>query len=224
MAARYYDDAIVAKLKKWIPDNSRIRILKPDEVSRLFAIKADDNKDRPLDLPMVALSRSKDIKILQTTKNNRSFDGLKLQSDSKSNKTVLMNVIPIQLEYQLDIYTKTEEECDEYLRNFLFKLINNPTIMIKIPYNGQDVQHIANLRVLDTVSDTSDITERLFVGQFTRWTIQLELQDGFLFSIPYKQNWKITDVDLEVINSLETRDVENEHIIGIDEIENTNKI
>jgi hypothetical protein len=154
----------------------------------LFELKAEDTKDRPLDLPMIALSRSNDIKILQTTKTNRSFDGLRLQQSLTKDKTALFNVIPIQLEYQLDIYTKTEEECDEYLRNFLFKLINNPTIMIDIPYNGQEIQHIANLRVLDTVSDTSDITERLFVGQFTRWTIQFELHDGFLFSIPYKQN------------------------------------
>lgn len=202
MAARYYDDAIVAKLKKWIPDNSRIRVLKPDEVSRLFELKAEDTKDRPLDLPMIALSRSNDIRILQTTKTNRSFDGLRLQQSPTKDKTALFNVIPIQLEYQLDIYTKTEEECDEYLRNFLFKLINNPTIMIDIPYNGQEIQHIANLRVLDTVSDTSNITERLFVGQFTRWTIQFELHDGFLFSIPYKQNWRIADAEVETIPSL----------------------
>mgnify|MGYP006988426062 CR=1 FL=1 len=73
MAARYYDDAIAAKLKKWIPDNSRIRILKPDEVSRLFETKAEDTNDRPLDLPMVALSRNKDIKILQTTKSGCTY-------------------------------------------------------------------------------------------------------------------------------------------------------
>lgn len=197
MSARYYDDAIVAKLKKWIPDNTRLRILKPDEVSRLFETKAEDNDDRPLDLPMVALSRNKDIKILQTTKTNRSFDGLRLIKGNDKEKAVLFNVIPIQLDYQLDIFAKTYEEADEYLRNFLFKLINNPTIMIDIPYNGAQLRHIANLRILDTVSDTSDITERHFVGQFTRWTIQFELHDGFLFSIPYKQNWGIEGVDLE---------------------------
>lgn len=202
MAARYYDDAIVAKLKKWIPDNSRLRVLKPDEVSRLFETKAEDNNDRPLDLPMVALSRSKDIKILQTTKTNRSFDGLRLETSDSAEKTALFNVIPIQLEYQLDIFTKTEEECDEYLRNFLFKLINNPLIIIDIPYNGANLHHTANLRVLDTVSDNSDITERHFVGQFTRWTIQFELHDGFLFSIPYKQNWKIQDIQTNTTTSL----------------------
>jgi hypothetical protein len=55
---------------------------------------------------------------------------------------------------------------DEYVRNFLFKLINNPVLKVKIPYNGAEIEHIANIRVLSNVSDTSDISERIFVGQF----------------------------------------------------------
>ena len=96
------------------------------------------------------------------------------------------------------IYTKEYEECDEYVRNLLFKLINNPTIVIEIPYNDINIHHNAYIRVLNTVSDTSAISERIFSGQFTRYTLQLEIQDAFLFSIPYRKNWKmyVTDEDL----------------------------
>ena len=104
---------------------------------------------------------------------------------------MLLNVIPIRIQYNLDIYTKTLEENDEYVRQYLFKLINNPVIKIQIPYNDSYIEHIANIRVLSTVSDTSAISERIFSGQFTRYTIQLEIQDAFLFSIPYKKNWKM---------------------------------
>ena len=38
MACRYYDDLIVAKLKKWLPDNSKLRVLKPDESKRFFEL------------------------------------------------------------------------------------------------------------------------------------------------------------------------------------------
>ena len=191
MAIRYYDDVIAAKLKKWIPDNSKLRILKPDETKRLFETIADDNKDKAFKLPFVALSRGTDIEILRNIKNTQSFDDLNLYTSSDASTTVQFNAIPIRVNYQIDIYTKTYEEGDEYLRNFLFKLINNPTIKIEIPYNDFNLEHIANLRVLNTVSDTSSISERLFSGQFTRWTIQFELQDGFLFSVPYKHNWKL---------------------------------
>jgi hypothetical protein len=158
-----------------------------------------------MQLPLLTLNRHKDIELLATTKSPKSYDGLKLLSTEEG--TLQFNVIPIKLLYDLTIYTKTEEEVDEYVRNFLFKLINNPVIKVKIPYNGADIEHIANIRVLSNVSDTSDISERIFAGQFHCWTIQLEIQDAFLFSLPYRQNWKLsvsdTDDFLQIDSCLE---------------------
>lgn len=201
MAVRYYDDAIIAKLKKWIPDTSTLRVLGPDESKRFFETVADDRKDKPIRLPMVSLSRSKDIELKSSIKSLKSFDGLAIGNKQciDAPVTAKFNVIPITLNYQLDIYTKTQEEGDEYVRNFLFKLINNPTIIIDIPYNNANIHHIANLRILSTVSDTSDISEHLFAGQFTRWTIQFEVQDAFLFSIPYRKNWHFGGIELETL-------------------------
>lgn len=156
-------------------------MLKPDETKRLFEEKADDSKDKPIDLPIIALSRNTDFNIDTNIKTPMSYDGLKIGlANAKDGRlldpatakhaeySIQMNVIPVTVEYKLDIYTKKYEEGDEYLRNFLFKLINNPKIIIEIPYNNLAIQHTANLRVLSTVSDTSDIAERLFTGQFTR--------------------------------------------------------
>jgi hypothetical protein len=122
------------------------------------------------------VSRSTDIELLSNVKSPKSFDGVRLIDKNNNiipnqitpNKTALFNVLPIKLSYQLDIYTKTAEEGDEYLRNFLFKLINNPVLKILIPYNNVNLEHIANIRVLNQVSDTSAINERVFSGQFTR--------------------------------------------------------
>lgn len=195
MAVRYYDDAIICKLKKWLPDNSNLRILRPDESKRLIELTADDKYDKALKLPFIALSRNDDIELRLNIKNSRSFDGIKLAQNEL--QTLQWNVIPIKLEYQLDIYTKTVEDGDEYLRNFLFKLINNPLIHIDIPYNDSQLQHTAYIRVLDTISNTSNISEHLFAGQFNRWTIQLEIQDAYLFSIPYRKNWIIESVSVQ---------------------------
>lgn len=211
MALRYYDDAIIYKLKKWIPDDSNLRILRPDETKRLFEVIADDKNDQRFKLPFIALSRQTDIELLSNIKQSKSFDGLKIFGDTT--QTAQMDVIPVKMQYQLDIYTKKYDEGDEYLRNFLFKLINNPTIFIEIPYNGAEIHHIANIRVLEQISDNSSIQERLFSGQFTRWTIQFELQDAFLFSIPYKKNWKIMGVELDVL--------ENEIYNGTDVLHHT---
>lgn len=200
MAISYYDEAITEKIKRWIPDNSKLRVLSPNESNRLIQVHADDNEDAPLQLPLVALSRSKDIEIGSTIKQNRSFDGFVIDCDP--NTAVHFNVIPIKTTYQLDIYTKRQLEADEYVRQLLFKLINNPQIVIDIPYNGYNVRHTANLRVLDTVSDTSDISTHVFPGQFYKWTIQLDLQDGFLFSIPTKKSWKLAGIEVTTADKI----------------------
>ena len=36
--------------------------------------------------------------------------------------SIPINVIPIQIGYQIDIYTKGIAEADEYIRNFVFNL------------------------------------------------------------------------------------------------------
>jgi len=228
MGARYYDDAVIQKLQKWIPENSNLRILKPDESKRLFELTASDSKDKPLQMPFIALSRDNDIQIGSTIKQLRSFNGVWVTNNKfdyskdpygrriieDSNETAVLNAIPIKLAYKLDIYTKKYDEGDEYLRNFLFKLINNPQISIIIPYQGAESAHRAYIRVLDSVSDTSSITERIFSGQFTRWTIQFEIQDAYLFSIPYKKNWKIGEVSIEATDDLKLEiDKENVEIV-----------
>lgn len=127
---------------------------------------AEDSGDKPLTLPLIALSRNNDLEIGINVKTPKSYAGPKIrQTEAES---LILNAIPVKPQYQLDIYTKTAEEGDEYLRQYLFKLINNPVIKIIIPYNGVDIEQIANIRVLNTVSETSEISERLFPGQFTR--------------------------------------------------------
>jgi hypothetical protein len=202
MAISYYDEAITQKIKGWLADTSKLRVLAPDESSRLIQALADDSKDQPLKLPLIAISRNKDIEIESAIKQNRSFDGLIIGQDEETAQTVHLNVIPVKTTYQLDIYTKKQIEADEYVRQYLFKLINNPQIIIEIPYNGYLVRHTANLRVLNTVSDTSDISTHIFAGQFYKWTIQLELQDGFLFSIPQKQGWKLIGFEVTAADKI----------------------
>jgi hypothetical protein len=202
MAISYYDEAVTQKIKGWLADSSKLRVLSPDESTRLIQLHAEDTGDKPLELPLIAISRNKDLEIENAIKQNKSFDGLVISRDTTNKTTVHLNVIPVKTTYQVDIYTKKRIEADEYVRQYLFKLINNPQIIIEIPYNGYLVRHTANLRVLNTVSDTSDISTHVFPGQFYKWTIQLELHDGFLFSIPQKQPWKIISAEVTMAEKI----------------------
>ena len=197
MAISYYDEAVTQKIRDWLADSSQLRVLAPDESNRLIQLKADESNDQPLQLPLLAISRNRDLEIESTIKQNKSFDGLVIKTDNINATTIHLNVIPIKTTYQLDIYTKKRIEGDEYVRQYLFKLINNPQIVIEIPYNNYIIRHTANLRVLGTISDTSDISTHIFPGQFYKWTIQLELHDGFLFSLPQRQPWRICGIEVE---------------------------
>ena len=203
MAISYYDEAVTQKIKNWLADSSKLRVLSPDESSRLIQLAADDSNDKPLKLPLIAISRNKDIELESAIKQNKSFDGFVIHKDTETAATVHMNVIPIKTTYQLDIYTKKRIEADEYVRQYLFKLINNPQIIVEIPYNNYVIRHVANLRVLNTISDTSDIPTHVFSGQFYKWTIQLELQDGFLFSIPQKRGWRLVGFEVTAADRIE---------------------
>ena len=197
MAVRFYDEAIVNKIQKWIKDPNMV-ILKPNEVGRLFQVRADQKNDQPLTLPLIAISRDPSLNMDVSTKRSLSCDGLKVGSTVKD--SVQLDAIPISITYQIDIYTQRYEEGDEYLRNFIFNFINHPKMKILIPYNGSNIEHICYTRLSNTATDNSDVSEKLFPDQFTRWTLQIEIHDAYLFSVPVKENGQIVGAMLELTN------------------------
>jgi hypothetical protein len=208
MAVSLIDDALYAKIQGWIKDPKMV-ILKPNETLRLFQTVSDQTNDKPLTLPLIALSRDSEIEILQTNKKPLSFSGKILDSNSQS--VQLFNGIPIIVNYQLDIYTRSFVEGDEYLRNFVFNFVNHPKLLITIPYNNVNLKHTGNVRINSTVSDTSDIPQRLFSGQFTRWTLKLNIDDCYLFSIPINTTPSIILEDVQVAE-IEPRTAQSENI------------
>ena len=188
MAIRFYDQAVYDKINHWVKDPN-MRVLKPDETSRLFQMHADLQDDKPLKLPLITLARDASMEIISTTKKAMSYDSAHIAANT--GKSEILNAIPIKLSYQLDIYTKYFAEADEYIRNFIFNIINYPRISIEIPYNNVKIQHDSTMLLESTVSDNSDISERLISGQFTRMSLRFTVDDAYLFSVPFMDNWNV---------------------------------
>lgn len=146
---------------------------------------ADENKDQPLSLPLISISRDRSIEIINTQKQIKTFQGFN-QSDKES-INIPANVIPINVGYQIDIYTKGMVEADEYIRNFVFNFINYPRMKINIPYNNLNVEHVVDLRLDSNIADNSDIKEHLFSDEFVRFTLKINLEGAYLFSLPRNQ-------------------------------------
>lgn len=186
MSVYLYDDAIVTKLRNWRSNND-ITISVPEN---LFTYLADINNDR-IKLPQISLIRLPDIEILNTNKKMLSREGLSYNVNETNIST--LSAIPIRISYQLDIYTRKRKDNDDLMREIIFKLINNPRLEIEIPYNHSDKSHYFNLKLNSTIVDNSNVAEHLEKGEFFRSTLDLYVDDAYLF------NYRIKDtLSLEV--------------------------
>lgn len=185
MAVRFYDEALINKLKKWTQDTD-VTLLGVNETKRRFEVLADKTNDAPIKLPLITLSRNGGYTILSKYKKPLSYDGNRFVQTSDS--AALLNGVPISIQYQIDIYTRYLEEADEYARNIVFNIINYPKLNIEIPYEDLGIRHDANIVLSSDVDDNSDIPERLIPGQFTRLTIGIVIDDAYLFDVQIKKN------------------------------------
>ena len=201
MATKLYDDALLEKLRNWT-QNTSITVVGPDETRRLLEVIADKNNDKPISLPLIALTRSRGYEVLDygLGKQPMSFDGLTLNANY--DQASQLNSIPIRLSYQLDVYTRYYEEADEYIRNLVFNIINFPKLIVNIPYNNENYKHSANIILNAEIEDNSDIPEQLVSGQFTRMTLRFDVDDARLWDVRYRDVYSIctgvyTDDDLD---------------------------
>lgn len=217
MGVRFYDEALAEKLSKWVKDPN-IRILKPDETSRLFQMTADLKNDKKLTLPIIALSRDRVITVKNTKKRFISSEGLTI--DSSDTKSMQVCVVPIRISYQLDIYTRGMTELDEYTRNFVFNLINFPNLHITIPYNGTNLEFNSTIYMDTDITDNSNIQEKLFADQFQRQTIKLTIEDAYYWSVPLLDNIYIDSEGEFIVQDRISHKVEEQEIITLSENKN----
>ena len=194
MSLTLYDKAITEKIKAWILDPKMV-VLSPDETTRMFEWKADINEDKPIQLPFITIKRNRDVTIRDPgnkalTRAGKVFNNEKGVSDH-------LNAIPISISYVINIYTRYLEQADEYVRSFVFNFINYPGIVIKIPYNDSSLEYTSFLTLQDTITDNSDIPERLVPGQFSRLTLNISLNDAYLFSYNRRRVPQISGVQIE---------------------------
>ena len=199
MSVYLYDEAFVEKLRTWTK-STQVQVYSPDDTRRLFEVMADNSNDSPIKLPILCLRRKSGLNVLNTGKRPLTFDGMMFESGG--NKAYQLGAIPIDVSYQLDIYTRYFKEADELLRNLTFNIINYPKLTIKIPYNNavldEEIYHNGFIRMAGEIEDNSNIPERLINGQFTRLTFNINIDDAYLWNIRVKDNLSI-DCDEVII-------------------------
>ena len=67
-----------------------------------------------------------------------------------------------------------------------------------LPYQGMDVKHQSSVRIEPNVEDNSDIPERLIPHQFTRQTLNVTIDDAYLWDVKIRDNIQIELDDVEL--------------------------
>ena len=191
MSVSLYDQALLNKLNRWVA-GTHTTILGVDDTKRLFEITSDTKYDQPIKLPLICLSRPGGYSISSKYKQPRTYNGFLFRYTQQRGMRV--NVVPIDISYQIDIYTRKLQEADEYSRNFIFNIINYPKLQVTLPYEDSNIVQDANIRLNSDVNDNSSIPERLIPGQFTRLTLGINLDDAYLFDVRVKDNLKLVEV------------------------------
>ena len=195
-----YDKALIDKISYWTK-NTKLKVYGPNEARQTFMSIIDENKDQKISLPLLTLTRNGGFTINNPNKQPLSYDGIVV--DGSYEKAAQLNGIPVTVNYQLDIYTRYMQEAEELIRALIFNFINYPKIEVIVPYNGMNVNHISSVRIGQDVEDNSDIPERLIPHQFTRQTLNIYIDDAYLWDIKIRDNLQIEvdDVFTEKIKS-----------------------
>lgn len=187
MSVTLYDEAIIKKINSWVGD-SRLKVMSYDDFNSSIAVTADETGDKPIELPLILITRS-GFTIANTNRTQRSSYGLTIEANLNKNEWI--NVIPIDLSYQVDIYTRYMKEANEYVRNMIFNIVNFPRLTIELPYYDQKLTHNSSLSLRPEVQDNSGIPQRLIPGQFSRLTLDIDVNDAQLFDVRINNNANI---------------------------------
>ena len=210
MSVKLYDDALLEKLKKWTLDTS-VMLTGVNESTKLFSAIADVTNDKPIKLPLIALSRPGGFVINDKYKQPKSYDGVTFAYNRA--KSAKLNAIQIAIPYQLDVYARYQEEADEYIRNIVFNIINYPNVTIDIPYYEFGIKHDSNIRLATDVEDNSDVPERLISGQFKRYTIGLIIDDAYLFDVRVRDNLRLVEGHLYMMEDKKSDRISDKELI-----------
>ena len=82
------------------------------------------------------------------------------------------------------------------MRNLIFNITNFPSVTVHMTYNGYEFSHDSVIEMSPEIEDNSNVSERLIQGQFTRFTMTLNVNDAYLWDIRYRDNYHIIDTEI----------------------------
>lgn len=126
--------------------------------------------------------------------------------NDKRLKQVRLQVLPIQIDYQIDIWTQNRIDNDILARELIWFYKQNPQMLVKIPH-GLNAKHVFNVAFDSDVTDNSDISEHNSRGRYYRQTFGMYVDDGYLWrssvtNVPMLEDLKFSMYDGKITDEM----------------------
>ena len=185
MSVYRYDEAIINHFRDILDDN-RISILPVEHAIRFTAqLQKDDVK-----FPLISTTRL-NYSIRQSDVNFNALRRGGYQNRGADGINTFAQIIPIRIEYQMDIFTVDKRTGDELVRELIFHIMQNPTLQVEMPYD-LNMLHNFNIFLQPDIVDNSDTIEHLDKGVKFRNTLSFYTDDAYLFASKKQLHGNVT--------------------------------
>lgn len=189
MSVYLYDKAIAEVFNDITGDSIMIQ---PPEIA--IRNTAQLNGDL-IQFPLVSINRTGYNLRFEELNFNALHKGGTVRINDNSNIS-MARIIPIRIEYQVDIFTVDKKLNDEITRELLFYWSLHPTHIVHVPY-GINIDHKYNLLLDEPIVDNSDTVNHVNDGVMFRSTFTMYCPDAYLWAGKEVQTPKL-DISLNI--------------------------
>lgn len=183
MAVYFYDQALVDRTRKVLKDQD-VHIITNE---KMFT-KSKDKLDNPI-FPAVSYTRD-GYSLTTVGKNFSLYRRGRLENDG-TGKLYQTKSLPIEINYQCDVWTRTRESNDELTRELLWFFTYYPEHTIHLSYDGFERNTKFHVFLGDEIVDNSAINEFEDIGQYYRSSFTLRIDEAQLFLVNSSDYTKI---------------------------------
>lgn len=175
MSVYLYDESVVNRLRE-ITQDQRIHIIDPNQAVTFLA-QFDYDK---VNLPAIVVSRGP-VQLLDYRNQVVALKGQTVRRNSDNNLYVKAQLIPMRIEWNIDVFTVDRYSCDEIVRELVFYFTQQPRFEVKVPYDLNIIQNFDVL--LDTsIVDNTDLINFPNTGERFRETLTIYTENAHMYS------------------------------------------
>lgn len=177
MSVYLYEEALIERFKE-ITGDDRISIIPPE--SSISFLAQIGSKDK-VDFPAIVLTRGP-VTINGDLRNQVQYlKGETSRYNKEDNTAVKARLIPIKINWTVNVYAVDRRTCDEIIRELVFFFMTKPRFYAQIPY---DLGINQNFDVIldDEIADNSDLVEFPEHGELFRETLSIHTDNAHFYS------------------------------------------